>query len=208
VLAAQLASRGFSLSGGVRAGGSGVTGTLVVHRSRPLAQIAHALGKSSDNFCAEMLLKAVGAKASGAPGTTAAGIAAIEQYMKRIGAFGTGLKLWNGSGLYGGNRLSARSLVRALTAAYGDPRIGPELVASLAIGGTDGTLSQRFSNLRGERRLRAKTGTLADVVALAGYLLGPGQDRTIAFAILLNDVAGKTGEARRRIDSAVAALAS
>lgn len=205
VLATHLAARAIGFVGRVRAGGAGVQETLAVRRSRPLAQIVHALGKSSDNFTAEMLLKALGAKASGGPGTSAAGIVALEQYLKRHGAWSPGTQLGNGSGLYDANRLSARTLVRVLSAAYGDARVGPELLSSLAIGGVDGTLTYRFSNLRRDRRVRAKTGTLASVTALSGYVLskrGP-----LAFAVLLDGIAGKHTEARRRIDALVEAIA-
>jgi D-alanyl-D-alanine carboxypeptidase/D-alanyl-D-alanine-endopeptidase (penicillin-binding protein 4) len=193
------------VAGVVAAGGAGVRPELARVESRPLAQLIHALGKRSDNFCAEMLLKAIGRKETSAAGTSAAGAAAIEAYLRARGAHVPGTRIVNGSGLYDAERLSAFTLTRVLALAHTDPRIGPELVAALAIGGVDGTLHTRFRPEAPERNVRAKTGTLANVVALAGYLLGP---RPLAFAILVNGLKpGQTGEARARIDSALAPLA-
>jgi D-alanyl-D-alanine carboxypeptidase/D-alanyl-D-alanine-endopeptidase (penicillin-binding protein 4) len=206
-LAAKLKNRGLTLGGSVRAGGAEISEELVIHRSRPLAQIIHALGKNSDNFTAEMLLKALGRKASSQPGTSAAGAAAVEAYLRAQNALGAGTRLGNGSGLYDANRLSARTLCRVLAAAYADPRVGPELLASLAIGGVDGTLSARFTHSRAARRIRAKTGTLANVTALSGYVLAPEPMGPVAFSLLVNGVAGKLGEARRRMDAVVEAIA-
>ena len=54
--------------------------------------------------------------------------------------------------------------------------------------------------------VRAKTGTLRDVIALSGYVLGePG--RSVAFSFLANGIAGKHGEAKRLADDIVRALA-
>jgi serine-type D-Ala-D-Ala carboxypeptidase/endopeptidase (penicillin-binding protein 4) len=208
VLGECLGTRGIRVSAGPRAGGANVTAVLASRRSRPLAQIIHALGKTSDNFTAEMLVKALGAKTSGGPGTAAAGLAAIEQYLGRLGGVGQGTRVGNGSGLFDANRVSARTLVRVLTAAHADPRIGPEFLASLAIGGVDGTLGLRFRALRAERRIRAKTGTLNDVVALSGFVLSPPPLEPIAFSLIVNDVAGKQGEARQRIDKVIEAIAA
>ena len=63
----------------------------------------------------------------------------------------------------------------------------------------------RLAAFKSARTVRAKTGTLASVVTLAGYILGPSP---LAFAFLLNGVGGKVSESRRRIDMAVAKIAS
>lgn len=209
VLADKLRSRGVVVGGAVRAGSLEEADDLVVRRSRPLAQIVHALGKHSDNFTAEMLLKALGRRhGGGAPGSSRAGALAIEAYLRRQGALTPGTRIGNGSGLYDANRLSARCVCRVLTSVYADPRVFPELLASLAIGGVDGTLASRFTALRDSRRLRAKTGTLAAVTALSGYVLGPSALGPVAFSLMVNGIAGKHAEARRHIDAVVAAIAS
>jgi D-alanyl-D-alanine carboxypeptidase/D-alanyl-D-alanine-endopeptidase (penicillin-binding protein 4) len=176
-------------------------------RSRSLAEILHALGKRSDNFVAEMLLKAVAAKSSAAAGTSAAGAALIEDFLSRNGALDPGTRVQNGSGLYDANRVSAFALAKTLSAVAGDARIFPELAACLSIGGLDGTLSQRFRAFRSQRTIRAKTGTLASVTALSGYVLRAPPSGPLAFSLVLNDVAGKVSEGRQRIDRVVEAIA-
>lgn len=204
-LRAKLEKRGIKV-GAVGSGGTAIVDPLVVHRSRPLAELLYALGKRSDNFAAEMLFKALGAKATNAVGTAAAGAQAVEAYLRRINAWSDATRVLNGSGLYADNRVSARTLCRVLSTAYLDPRIGPELVSSFAIGGVDGTLSNRFTSERATRRVRAKTGTLADVAALSGYVLAPAPLGPVAFSFLVNGIPGKVGEARRHMDAVVSAI--
>jgi len=48
--------------------------------------------------------------------------------------------------------------------------------------------------------VRAKTGTLDDVIALSGYVLRPGGKGPIAFSIFFNHIAGKQDGARRAAD--------
>jgi D-alanyl-D-alanine carboxypeptidase/D-alanyl-D-alanine-endopeptidase (penicillin-binding protein 4) len=196
-----------SLSGSVRSGGSEISAERASVRSRSLAEVLHALGKHSDNFVAEMLLKAVGAAASGSAGSSAAGSTVIEEYLSRHAALDLGTRLSNGSGLYDANRVSAFTLTRVLGGVVNDPRVYPEFLASLSIGGLDGTLSQRFRSLRNARTLRAKTGTLASVTALSGYVLRAAPNGPLAFSVLLNGVADKLAEGRQRIDRAIEAIA-
>ena len=51
----------------------------------------------------------------------------------------------NGSGLFDATEVSAKQLVTLLRAAHADYRIGPDLVASLPVGGIDGTLAQALA---------------------------------------------------------------
>ena len=80
-------------------------------------------------------------------------------------------------------------------------------LAQLAIGGVDGTLRGRFRAWSKERAIRAKTGTLASVTSLSGYILPPAGRSPIAFAVLASDVPGKIAPARKAIDAFVEALA-
>lgn len=207
-LHALLRRAGIRVDGRVRSGGSGIVAPLARIDSPPLSQLAPAAGKRSDNFHAEMFLKAVGAKASGAEGSSAAGARVIHDYMTALGALDPGTRVSNGSGLYDANRVSAFGLARVLSAAANNPRVAPDLVASLAIGGLDGTLAHRFAGLSAARTVRAKTGTLAQVVALSGYVLRKNAAAPVSFAILLNDVKQNHAQARQRIDAIVEAIAA
>ena len=71
---------------------------------------------------------------------------------------------------------------------------------SLPIAGVDGTLEKRMRGTAAERRVVAKTGTLRLANALAGYATTERGER-LAFAIVVNNHAGKSREAVAAIDA-------
>jgi serine-type D-Ala-D-Ala carboxypeptidase/endopeptidase (penicillin-binding protein 4) len=173
--------------------------------SAPLSVLLYSVGKWSDNFTAEMLLKIMGAEAE-KPGTSARGVIAVREELTKMGVDTEGLMMVNGSGLFEGNQVAPRHLTETLLAVYRDPAIRAEYVAHLAVAGADGTMASRLQDLPRPRMVRAKTGTLSDVVALSGYVLGePG--RSVAFSFLANGIAGKQADARKLADDLVRALA-
>ena len=174
--------------------------------SGPLSLLLYSVGKWSDNFTAEMLLKIMGAQAE-TPGTSARGALVVREELTKMGVNTEGLVMVNGSGLFDGNRVAPRHVTETLVAAYRDPAIRAEYLAHLAVAGSDGTLKSRLEDLPRPRMVRAKTGTLRDVIALSGYVLGePG--RSVAFSFLANGIAGKQGDAKRLADDIVRALAN
>jgi len=203
---ALLHSAGIAVEGGVQLGGESAKSLLVMHRSRPLAQILYELGKDSDNFYAEMVLKTLGAEQKSRPGKSADGAEIVVKYLREIGAFEEGMIIKNGSGLFDANRVTAAATVRLLRAAYRDPAISSEFVGQLAIGGVDGTLHKRFRELKDKRILRAKTGTLEATTALSGYVFGPPGRPPLAFAIVVNDIAGKVAGTRAAMDKLIDAI--
>src|SRR6185436_3442530 len=84
---------------------------------------------------------------------------------------------------------TADAMADLLRALYLDPRVGPEIIQSLSIGGIDGTTRNRFKGTLAARRVRAKTGTLAGKSCLSG-LVGDGQD-VLAFSILVQGLRGR-----------------
>ena len=186
---------------------------LAVHDSLPLADVLHFMNKLSDNYVAESVLKTLGTEvraASGTPGpgTWADGTAAVSTYLAKIGLPAGSYRADNGSGLFASTDVSAKQMVTLLTAAHADYRIGPDLLASLPIGGADGTLARRFHGTPAKGRVRAKTGTLDKVITLAGYIAVDSK-QPLAFAIFLNDVpAGQRSIARAAIDDIVNILAA
>jgi len=205
-LRSALAAVGIGVGGTVRSGAGGDRRELLVHRSRPLAELLPELGKASDNFYAEMLFRALGKKARGRPATSAAGAATATAWLKEIGAWDEGVRITNGSGLFDSNRLSPRSLSRLLSHVAADPLISREFLAQLAVAGVDGTLKGRFKPFAKQRSILGKTGTLKDVVALSGYVLD-GDKPKVAFAAIMSGVAGRTAGARDRIDRMVGMVA-
>ncbi|MGH7269046.1 MAG: D-alanyl-D-alanine carboxypeptidase/D-alanyl-D-alanine endopeptidase, partial [Polyangiaceae bacterium] len=144
---------------------------LAKHASAPLSSLLYALGKRSDNFYAEMIYKSIAGESKGRPANDANTADLVSRWLGRIGAADPGVVLKNGSGLFDADRVTAYSTVQLLRWAWRDPTVQPEYVAQLSVGGIDGTLHKRFRSDLTRRRVRAKTGTLDDVIALSGYVL-------------------------------------
>jgi D-alanyl-D-alanine carboxypeptidase/D-alanyl-D-alanine-endopeptidase (penicillin-binding protein 4) len=182
---------GIAVAGTVRTGlapPAERTKVLLRHDSPPLAEIVAAVNKYSSNFGAEMLVRLLAAaEEPDRPASTAGGLAVIGSCLAGWGAPLDGVALHDGSGYARANRLAPRTLVAVLEAAVASPDWGPELLVSLPRAGEDGSLKRRLPQLRG--RLRAKTGSLRDVAALAGRAITPG-GRTVTFALIVNEGAG------------------
>jgi D-alanyl-D-alanine carboxypeptidase/D-alanyl-D-alanine-endopeptidase (penicillin-binding protein 4) len=179
---------------------------LASHASEPVSVLIRALGKESDNYTAEMLLKVMGAERA-QPGTSARGVEVVRGVLQDAGVDVSGITMVNGSGLFTGNRIAASHLTRLLTYVYRDPHVSAEFLASLAVAGQDGTLSERLTDVRPAGIVRAKTGTLADATALSGYVLGPEPGQAIAFSVIVNG-RGHTGAGRQLADEIARALAN
>jgi D-alanyl-D-alanine carboxypeptidase/D-alanyl-D-alanine-endopeptidase (penicillin-binding protein 4) len=176
--------------------------------SLPLGQVLSRMGKDSDNFAAEMILKTLGAERTRQPGRSSDGIAVVVDILKQLDVPTAGLTMLNGSGLFQGNRVSSEQVTGLLAAMYANPSFRADYVAQLAVGGVDGTLVRRFRKLPRPRIVRAKTGTLDDVIALSGYVLGPSPERAFAFSYLANGVSGKHTQAKNLADQLVEMLAA
>jgi D-alanyl-D-alanine carboxypeptidase/D-alanyl-D-alanine-endopeptidase (penicillin-binding protein 4) len=188
-----------------------LTAKLVAHHdSPPLIDVVRAMNKHSDNYYAESLLKTLGAelKATPGPATWADGTAALRTQLASLGLPAGSYRTGNGSGLYSASAVSAKQLVTLLAAAHKDYRIGPDLAASLPVGGFDGTLSRRWHGKPAQGRVRAKTGTLDKVSTLAGYVaVDPAH--VLGFAVLVNDIpAGQRRIVRAMIDEMVEVMAA
>ncbi|MBL9019762.1 MAG: D-alanyl-D-alanine carboxypeptidase/D-alanyl-D-alanine-endopeptidase, partial [Myxococcales bacterium] len=162
---------------------------IAVHDSPPLPDVLRFMNKSSDNYVAESVLKTLGAETRATPGPAswADGLEAMASSLAQLGLQRGSYRAENGSGLFAASEVTAHQLITLLAAAHKDYRIGPDLLASLPIGGVDGTLARRWHGHAAKGRVRAKTGTLDRVVTLAGYVAADS-GRPLAFTILLNDV--------------------
>ena len=144
---------------------------LLTQESQPLAEIVRITNKYSSNMMARSLLLNVAAETSGTPATEGAGAASIKTMLASKGLEFPELVVGNGSGLSREARMSGDSMARLLVSAW-NSRYAPEFLASLALGGLDGTLKRRFGKMDDPSRVRMKTGTLRDVSTIAGYVTG------------------------------------
>ncbi|MDH5632799.1 MAG: D-alanyl-D-alanine carboxypeptidase/D-alanyl-D-alanine-endopeptidase [Gammaproteobacteria bacterium] len=168
--------------------------------SQPLPEIIRSINKYSNNVMTRQLLLTLAAERGGVPGTTEKGVAVIREWLAGRGLDDPGLVLDNGAGLSRETRISSQHMGRLLLAAYSSPRM-PELMASLPIVGTDGTLATRFADSPATGRVHAKTGLLDDVRGLAGYVLDQHQQRWVV--VILHNHASAPHRAGERLQSAV-----
>ncbi len=173
----------------------GVTGTgtapagatqLAAVASPSIATLVRLTLVPSDNMFAEMLLKDVGARFGGA-GSTAAGAAVV---LRTIARFGIHPRIVDGSGLSRSDHTSPHQVVMLLSAL----RANTQLRAGLPVAGRTGTLADRMRGTPAQDRCQAKTGTLSNVSALAGYCTA-ANGHLLAFAFVENGVYTPTAKA-------------
>lgn len=170
--------------------------TAATTNSPRVATLIGMTNRPSDNFYAEMLLKALGAIKGGA-GSTSAGLRVSKARLATLGSHPT---LYDGSGLSHANKTTAADVERLLAALS----TNTDFRGSLAVAGRSGTLSDRMRKGSAAGHCQAKTGTLSGVTALAGYCSVKNGGR-LAFAILMNGT--NAGAGRPRQDRIVQALA-
>jgi D-alanyl-D-alanine carboxypeptidase/D-alanyl-D-alanine-endopeptidase (penicillin-binding protein 4) len=156
---------------------------LALHESEPLPMLLRRVNKDSDNEWAERVLETVGAEVLGGAPTTAKGVRVLRESLAELGLPAAAYLPANGSGLGHQNRVTAAGMAELFRRLYFDPRLGPDLMQSLSVGGVDGTTRNRFRGTSAAHRVRAKTGTLTGVSCLSGFV-GDGSD-ILAFSILV-----------------------
>lgn len=169
--------------------------SIAKHLSPPLTDILRLMNKPSDNWIAELVFKTIGAEVMGEPGTWKKGREAIAEFLGEIMDEPPIHRFVDGSGLSRYNLLNAELLTRLLVYMYHNFEVMPEFLASLPIAGVDGTLKNRMQGVSAEKVLRAKTGTLSGVSALAGYTV-TADDEVFAFGILISHYIGPARSAR------------
>ena len=171
--------------------------------SPPLNEIVTRMLSYSDNTIAEMLLKEIGIR-SGLESARMAAVFGIYGVLQEFGLSLDEIVISDGSGLSSYNRITCTLVAEVLR------RAGPDsaLVDGLAEVGQSGTLSECLSrNPAVTGRVRAKTGTLNDVTALAGITETAIGD-VITFAVIANGEAvgalGLCNDLQRTIITATA----
>jgi len=164
--------------------------------SPPLAEVVRDINKFSNNVMAQQLFLTL-AQQRQSVGTPEGAREMLNLWLlERLGEPLDGVVLDNGSGLSRDTRLSASLLARLLQHAWASP-VMPELMASLPVSGSDGTLRRWKA---GPGRAHLKTGSLRDVAGLAGYVLADSGRRYVLVALVNHPNAGA---ARPALDALV-----
>lgn len=172
--------------------------------SPPILRLVEVMLATSDNVLAEALARQVAVDRDETASFEGAATS-VTRVLDELGVPVGGIALADGSGLSRTNRLSAALLTDLLVAAAEDPELAG-LLAGLPVAGWSGTLADRFDDGDGVGVVRAKTGTLAGVNALAGLVVTT-DGRPLVFAVLADQVPVGQEEAERALDAIAAALA-
>ena len=144
--------------------------------SPSLAEVIRDINKFSNNVMAQQVFLTLSLPAAS---RVASQEAVRRWWQDRIGSV-EAPQVENGSGLSRSDRISAQALALLLQSAYKSPLM-PELMSSLPITGVDGTLKRSRAKAQGNAHL--KTGSLRDVVAIAGYVHAASGKRYVLVAI-------------------------
>lgn len=181
-----LSQRGISVEGKVRIGSTPDEAEQVaVFESKNFSYIMADMNKFSNNFVAEMLTKSLAVDDVKTNASLALGVKKIREELSKIGLDESKVKIINPSGLTRENFISASSMNKVLNEIKNDFSIYNTFADSLPVAGVDGTLKKRFKNSIAESWVRAKTGYINGVVALAGYA-GRRDGRVLTFTLLYN----------------------
>jgi D-alanyl-D-alanine carboxypeptidase/D-alanyl-D-alanine-endopeptidase (penicillin-binding protein 4) len=189
---------------------------LAAHVARALPEIVRDTNKPSDNLLARTLFLSLGALeadpvlgsrpqagagGSGGGTTLARSEAVVRAWMRARGIDDTGLVLENGSGLSRIERITPVQLAGVLLAGQRS-NWAPEFQASMPIVAIDGTMRRRLHDSPAAGRARMKTGTLKDVVAIAGYVTDAGGRQCVVVAMINSELVGN-GRGRMVLDTLV-----
>ena len=138
--------------------------------------------KNSDNLVAESLFKAAGAEWAEAQGSFENSKKMLDAYFEKLGIDAQDIRIVDGSGVSKNNLMTADFMANFLV--YLSEQDGFENIEMLLPTPSEGTLKNRM--LYFKDNLRAKTGTLADTSAIAGYITSK-RGKTYAFDLMIID---------------------
>ncbi len=175
-------------------------------RSAPIGRLVEQALSMSDNVLAEALGRQV-ALSRDLPASFVGVAEAVVGALADAGVDTSGVTLSDGSGLSVLDRVPAGVLTGIVAgAADGSLQGASALLSGLPVAGYDGTLFDRGDADTAPGAVRAKTGTLMGVHALAGTAV-TAEGRLLAFA-LIADESGSEAGAEAALDGIAAALAS
>lgn len=175
----------WELAGGTWAQAPAGKNGVVPISARPLLQFegihladdVQDINKYSNNVMARQLLLTLALEKMGKPANIENGELVVQSWLKGLGLQFPELVIENGSGLSRNEAISAEHMNQLLVAARNLP-VGEIFYNSLPIAGTDGTMRNRlmthlrkFLHLKKKPEARIKTGSLADVRAISGYVM-------------------------------------
>ncbi|MBQ2561704.1 MAG: D-alanyl-D-alanine carboxypeptidase/D-alanyl-D-alanine-endopeptidase [Fibrobacter sp.] len=152
------------------------------YSAAPLLSILDEINQRSQNFHAETLLRNLGAQVVG-EGSVEGGRRAERKFLLDIGLNPTDFDVWDGSGLSPENKVKPSTVAHLLAKMARHPK-SEYYINSFASPGV-GSGAKRMQNLDATWLTRFKTGYIAEVYGLVGYIYTVDGD-TLAVTMYLN----------------------
>jgi D-alanyl-D-alanine carboxypeptidase/D-alanyl-D-alanine-endopeptidase (penicillin-binding protein 4) len=177
--------------------------TLASYESKPLVEDVRVINKVSQNLHAEILLRLLG-RERGNAGTIEGGLEVLRGFLTQAGIASDQYVFYDGSGLSRQNLVTPHAIVQLLRYASTQPW-GAAYKSSFPVAGVDGSLAERFTAARLQKRVLAKTGSLGGVKALSGYAT-TDSGQTVVFSILSNNLNLAPRRVTETVDAIVEAI--
>lgn len=156
---------------------------LITELSHQSASMYPAIIKNSDNRLAETLFKSAGSKYDNATGSLQNSLRMFHNFYNKNKVDTSEIVIADGSGISRNTLISADWMTNALVMLYKSDN-SDFIMQNLAKPG-EGTLDTRLYELRGNAWL--KTGTLANISAITGYIKSHDDKKTYAVSILIQN---------------------
>ncbi len=176
---------------------------LASYESKALVDDVRVINKVSQNLHAEILLRLLG-RERGNAGTVEGGLEVMRQFLTQVGVSSDQYAFYDGSGLSRQNLVTPQAIVQLLRYAAAQPW-GAAYKASFPEAGVDGSLAERLTAPRLQKRVEAKTGSLSGVRALSGYAT-TDSGQAVVFSILSNNLNLPAKRVTDTIDGIVEAI--
>lgn len=148
----------------------GVSERTLTTRYHSIDQVLQPMMKKSDNLYAECTFYQVAAASHKKYAAAKDAASTMHDLIRKLGLDPKRYYIADGSGLSLYNYQSPDMQVKMLRYAYRNSNIYSHLLPTLPIAGVDGTLSKRMTKSACRSHVKAKTGTVQGISALAGYV--------------------------------------
>ncbi|MBR1464201.1 MAG: D-alanyl-D-alanine carboxypeptidase/D-alanyl-D-alanine-endopeptidase [Prevotella sp.] len=138
-------------------------------RFHTMDQVLMRMMKKSDNLFAESIFYQLAASTGMKRANAKSGRQLVNKLITKMGFRESDYYIADGSGLSLYNYVSPELEVAFLRYAYQNENIYIHLLPAMPVAGVDGTLESRMKNGFAHQNVKAKTGTVTGVSALAGY---------------------------------------
>lgn len=161
---------------------------LFAHESMPLSKLIVPMMKLSNNIHAEVLVKEMGKVVKG-EGSWEKGLEVMEEQLLNFGLNIETMKVRDGSGISSISLIPPNQISKLLHVVQRKDWFST-FIHSLPVAGAEnrlvgGTLRDRMEKVSNHAMIQAKTGTIASVSSLSGYI-NPRESETIIFSIVIN----------------------